>query len=361
MEKHYPSLYVNLEAMRTNAECMCELLGRYGIKAAGVIKFSDANPEVAKAYSCCAQLAVSRAVHLKRLKELLPEKETLLTRPPVKSEMEDVSRYADYVLMSEANGLRALNAAAEKTGGRPGVILMLDVGDRREGVVSIADLEDLALLVENELSYIRLKGVGTNVACLNGVLPTPENMGFLARGAEAVEKAIGRPLEIVSGGSTINLRLLVDGNQMPAKINHLRLGGIIANPMNMRLNRGIHFEGTREDTLRLDAEIVELKEKDSAVVGGTLNWAGKHIETEDRGIRLRAILAVGSQDIGDASNLMPLQEGVSVIGCSSDHTILDVGDYDGPLEVGDVLSFRLRYAGMLQAFSTRHIEIRFEE
>ncbi len=355
--RHYPSLYVNWETIRSNAEYVCGMLGDLGVSVAGVIKVFDGDPRAARAYGCCAQIAVSRAVHLKAIREALPGKETLLTRPPVRSEMEDASRYADLILMSEADGLRALDAAAAGTGGTPGVILMLDVGDRREGVVGIEDLVRLALLAEKELPHIRLRGVGTNVACLNGVLPTPENLSFLVRGARAVEEAIGRPLEIVSGGSTIDLILLKNGGQLPAGINHLRIGGFIANPMNMRLNRGVSFEGTSEDTLRLEAEIIELKRKDTAVENATVNWAGKVVERPDLGKRLQAILALGSQDIRDAADLVPMREGVRVIGCSSDHTVLDVEDCGGGLKIGDTVSFRLRYAAMLQAFSTRHVEI----
>ena len=192
-------------------------------------------------------------------------------------------------------------------------------------------------------------------------MPEWDNLQVLSDAAEAVEAAVGRRLEIISGGSTVNLRLLTDGNKMPPRINHLRLGGIIANPVNFRLNRGIHFEGTREDTFTLEAEIIELKEKDSAVAASTLNWAGHKVVTEDKGIRLRAIAAVGGQDIGDALNLIPLDEGVKVVGGSSDHSVLDVTDSPRPFAVGDVLSFRLRYPAALAAFSTRHVAIRYCE
>lgn len=361
MDFHYPALTVNLPAIRQNAQFICDKLGAYGIQVAGVIKFSDADRKVAEAYGPCAQLAVSRCVHLRPLKEAFPEKKTLLTRAPGLREMDEAARFGDYILLSEKITLRALSDAALQAGTRPGVILMLDVGDRREGAVSIPDLVDLALFAEKECPGVECKGVGTNVACLNGVLPDYENLSFLAEGAEAVEQAIGRPLEIVSGGSTINMRLMTEGNGMPAKINHLRIGGFIANPMNMRINRGIAFSGMREDTHLLQAEIIELKEKDSAVSGATMNWAGQKIVTEDKGVRLRAIVEVGSQDIGDASNLIPVEEGVQIIGSSSDHTILDVTDCPQPLQVGDVLSFRMRYAALLYAYTGKHISRIYQE
>ena len=356
-----PALEVNLDAMRTNAQVLTGICGQYGIAVAGVIKFSDGDLQVARAYADggCAQLAVSRAKHLKALKEAFPEKETLLTRGPTRSDIDDTARYADLSLHSDADVLRLLDEAAAKFGTCPGIILMLDVGDLREGVDNIDELVELAKLVES-LPNLKLRGVGTNHACLNGVLPTWDNLTFLVNGAKAVEQAIGRKLDYISGGSSINLLLLKDGvNAMPPEVNHLRLGGTIANPMNIRLGRGLAFPGTREDTVRITAEIVELHEKASAPKGSTKNWAGQEVVREDKGRRLRAILALGSQDVGDAATMIPLDEGVEMVGCSSDHTIVDVTDTGRQWKSGDTMTFKVRYANMLYAFTGDHVNVEY--
>ncbi|MBQ3075800.1 MAG: alanine racemase [Clostridia bacterium] len=362
MEEKFPALFVNTDAICTNARVLCNVCGSYGISVAGVIKFSDGSVPIGRAYADggCAQLAVSRAAHLPELKKQIPEKELLLTRAPGRSDLELAARFADLILHADADGLRALNDEAKKWNTAPGVILMLDVGDLREGVETVSELVELALLCE-ALPNLRLKGVGTNHACLNGVLPSYENLSFLVEGAEAVEKAIGRKLEWISGGSSINLLLLHEGeNKMPPRINHLRLGGSIANPMNIRLGRGVTFDGLREDSVSLGAEIIEIREKASAVSGSTKNWMGRTVEQEDKGRRLRAILAVGSQDIASAQDLIPLDEGVTVVGCSSDHTIVDVTDAR-TLKSGDVLRFRVRYANMLYAFSGKHVNVIYQK
>ena len=356
-----PALEVNLDAIRTNAEALTGLCARYGIDVAGVVKFSNCDPEVAKAYAAggCAQLAVSRAKHLKILKEACPEKETLLTRGPARSDIEDTAKYADLSLHSDPDVLRLMDEAAGKFGTRPGIILMMDVGDLREGVDNIDELVELAKLTES-LPNLNLRGVGTNHACLNGVLPTWDNLTFLIDGAKAVEQAIGRKLDYISGGSSINLLLLKDGiNAMPPEINHLRLGGTIANPMNIRLGRGLVFPGTREDTVRITAEIVELHIKNSAPKGSTKNWAGQEVVREDKGRRLRAILAIGSQDVGDAATMIPLDEGVEMVGCSSDHTIVDVTDTGREWKSGDTMTFKVRYANMLYAFTGDHVNVEY--
>ena len=357
----FPVLDVNLDAIRNNAQILCNLCAQNGIAVAGIFKFSDGDLRIAKAYrdGGCAQLGVSRARHLRALKEACPETETLLTRSPMRADLEACARYADLSLHSDPDVLKALNEEAGKWDSHPGIILMMDVGDLREGVDNIPELVELARLCE-ALPNLKLRGVGTNLACMNGVLPSEENLSFLVGGAEAVEAAIGRKLDIISGGSSINLLLLRDGiNQMPPRINHLRLGGSIANPMNIRMNRGLSFPGLREDTMLLTAEIVEIHEKASAPKApSTKNWAGETVSREDKGRRLRAILALGSQDVGDACSLLPLDEGVELVGCSSDHTIVDVTDSSRSWHSGDIMSFKLRYANMLYSFTGSHVLVK---
>ena len=359
---NYPVLNTNTDAICSNARVLCGLCAENGISVAGIIKFSDCDLKVAKAYrdGGCAQLGVSRAKHLQALKEAFPHTETLLTRSPTRADLEATARYADLSLHGDRDVLCALNEEAAKWGTCPGIILMLDVGDLREGVDNVPELLSLAELCES-LPNLRLRGIGTNHACLNGVLPSEENLGFLVEAAEAVEECIGRKLDIISGGSSINLLLLKDGiNKMPPRVNHLRLGGSIANPMNMRLGRGFTYPGLREDSFLLTAEIVEIHNKASAPKGCTTkNWSGAAVVREDKGLRMQAILALGSQDVGDAMTLIPVDAGAQVLGCSSDHTIVDVTDCEKEFKSGDTLSFKVRYANMLYSFTGNHVNVEY--
>ena len=201
------------------------------------------------------------------------------------------------------------------------VILMLDVGDRREGVTTVEDLAALASEVKRTMPHLEVAGVGTNYGCVSGVLPDDANLQMLCDGAEAVESVLGHPLEIVSGGSSSSLIRSWKGLPMPAKIDHLRIGGAIANPNNIMINRGIEIPGANIDTFRLKVQIAECKE--------------------------------------DPFNLLPVDPDVHVIAGSSDHTVLDVTDCKEKVNVGDVLEFRLRYGGLLQIFSTKHVKIQF--
>ena len=355
----YPVLRVDTDAVRQNAKVITSLCEGQGIDVAGVIKFSDGSPDIARAYldGGCRQIASSRIVHLKRIKEELPQAQTMLSRIPMMSGAEDVVRYSDISLNSEESVLRKLDEAAAEHGVTHSVVLMLDVGDRREGVCEKDRLIEMALNVEREMEHLRLAGVGASFACMSGVLPDWENLSELADCAKQIEKAIGRKLDIVSGGSSITLILLAAGKPLPPEINHLRIGGAIANPIGIRKNRGVVIDGLREDSFTLTAEVIEVGRKPSPTGGSGKNWAGNAVAFEDRGIRTRAIIALGSQDIGDAMQLMPEDPGITVVGDSSDHTVLDVTDSEREWRPGDTIRFRMYYMPLLYCFATRHVRI----
>ncbi len=355
----YPVLEVDLNAVRENAQEMCAFCKKRGMSVAGVVKFSDGDIEIARAYHQgeCSQIASSRTVHLERIRKALPEATTMLIRIPMPSEVEEVIQWCDISLNSEEKTLRMLDDTAGRYGKSHGVVLMLDVGDRREGVVGVDRLLHLALMVEREMAHLKLMGVGSSFACVSGVLPDQENLQELADGARKIEDAIGRKLDIVSGGSSISLTMLAADKPMPPEINHLRIGGAIANPMGIRKNRGVFIDGLRENAFKLTAQIIEIGWKPSVTQGSGKNWAGQTVVFEDKGMRKRVVIALGSQDVGDAMSLMPLDESVSVIGGSSDHTVLDITDSTRDWKVGDNISFSLFYMNLLYCFATRHVGI----
>ena len=357
----FPRLDVDLDAVENNAGVMFRFCASRGISTAGVIKFSDGAPEIAKAYSegGCSQIASSRVSHLERIKKELPDVKTMLIRIPMISEADDVVKWCDYSLNSEESVLQALDEAAGRAGIIHNVILMQDVGDRREGIVETKDIVRLAAQVERRMDNLHLAGIGASFACVSGVLPDWSSLNQLAKSARKIEEKIRRKLEIVSGGSSINLKMLTEHQPMPPEINHLRIGGAIANPIGIRLNRGVKIAGMKEDTFRLTAEVIEAAKKPSVSSGAGKNWAGQTVEFEDEGTRKRAIIALGSQDIGDAAQLIPDDTNIRVIGGSSDHTVLDVTDCEKDYAPGDKVTFRMFYMPLLYCFATRHVRINY--
>ncbi|EJA4670842.1 alanine/ornithine racemase family PLP-dependent enzyme, partial [Escherichia coli] len=79
----------------------------------------------------------------------------------------------------------------------------------------------------------------------------------------------------------------------------------------------------------------------------------------DHGTRKRALLAFGRQDV-PAENCVPQDDAISVLGQTSDHTLVDIEDSQQPLKVGDIVSFELDYTGLLMACQTRGVQRRFK-
>ena len=163
------------------------------------------------------------------------------------------------------------------------VIIMVDVGDLREGV-----WPDRAVNVVREaarLPNIEVAGLGCNLACYGGVIPTTENMQMLVDIRDECRKATGLELNLLSGGNSSSLPLLLSGG-MPKEINHFRIGESITLGRNV-LDR-TPFPDTYQDTFRVVAEIVEVEYKPSIPIGNR--------GQDEAGLVREAVDYVGSRD-----------------------------------------------------------------
>ncbi len=356
MEK-YPVLEVNVKKITSNAKVITKLCNNSGIRVAGIIKGFGGIVAGARALvkGGCDQIGSSRIEQLKALKNKGFKTPLLLVRIPMMCEIEDVVKYSDMCLVSEKETLIMLNREAEKQNKKYGVVLMYDLGDLREGVFSRSELINLSRLVEYNLSSLVLEGIGTNLSCYGSVAPTNKNLTELSEAADDIEKILNRKLNIVSGGGTTTLPLLVRGG-VPEKINHLRIGEGIINTQDLPLYWDTDIEGLDKDTFVLKAQIIEVNEKPTHPVGELMvNAFGEYAHYEDRGIRKRAIIALGNQDVGDSSKIVPKDKNIIVLGASSDHTILDIHECKSEYKLGDIVEFNVLYQSMLFTTLSKYI------
>lgn len=347
--EQYPTLEIHETNIFQNAERLLSLCRDHGITPCAVVKgFCNCMPVTRQLVKAgFGELASSRVRHLAELKEAFPERSTLLLRIPMACEIADVVTYCNACLVSEQTTIRLLNEEALKQGKRLKVILMRDVGDLREGVFDPAEFVRTAVQIEREAPGLHLYGVGCNLTCYGSVMPTPTNLGELCRNAEEIEARIGRTLEVISGGSTSSLPLLFQ-NKMPKRINHLRIGEALVVPWDLFYTWNCPVEGMTNHTLVLKAQIIECGEKPTKPIGQMgINCFGSYREYEDRGVRRRAILAMGEYDYGSYEKLVPIDANVQVLGASSDHTIVDIQDSEHTYRMGDIMEFELRYQSML--------------
>jgi len=355
-----PKLKVRLDKIRENASRVVNLCKGAGIEAGGVTKGMCGNVSVARAMleGGCAFLGDSRLKNIAALKREGLQTTFMLLRLPMASEMTDVVSYVDVSLISMPETIKLLDDTCMALGLNHDVIVMVDVGDLREGIWPVsAEIEEMARALKASRK-VRCIGVGTNVGCFGGVLPSSANLGHLLEVGHELERSLGYELRVYSGGGTSSLALVED-NTMPSGINQLRIGEAILLGSDITGKRLISY--LHQDTLRLVAEVIEVRRKPSVPIGTIgADAFGNVPQFNDRGMRLRAILAIGRQDVRP-EGITPLDRGVYVLGASSDHLIVDVEEMDRMLTVGDTLEFEVNYGAMLAAATSPYVEVVMEE
>jgi predicted amino acid racemase len=260
------------------------------------------------------------------------------------SQADRVVTYADLSFNTELDVISRLSSAAEEAKRTHGIVLMVELGDLREGIMP-GDLEN-TVRETLRLPNIVVKGIGTNLACRSGVSPDARNMAELSALAGSLEAAFGLTLDIVSGGNSANLQWALSGADT-GRINDLRLGESILlgrEPLHRQ-----QIDGLYTDAVTLVAEVIESKVKPSQPWGVTGQTAfGEEPPATDRGYISQTILAIGRQDT-DPSGLHPPST-MEILGASSDHLI--TGSGGDPVPVGTELTFQLNYSALVRSMTS---------
>jgi len=265
------------------------------------------------------------------------------------SQVDAVVQHATTSLNTENTVLEALSRAAARRGTTHAVVLMVELGDLREGVLP-ADLVPLALDVAG-LAGLSLAGIGTNLACQSGVVPDQAKMHELSALAAEVEEVSGTTLSLVSGGNSANLAWALTTTDT-GRVDELRLGEAILLGLDP-LSR-LPVADLRTDAVALVAELIEVRTKPTTSWGDLAQTAfGAAPVRRAGGMVRQGILAMGRQDV-EPDGLAP-PEGVTVLGSSSDHLVVDLGDHGAV--VGDELAFGLGYAGLLRAMTSPFVAV----
>ena len=344
-----PRIEINVAKIAHNAKKLKELYGSKGIGVIAVTKVVRGDPAIVDALLKIGidTFADSRIANIQRMRDAGIQARFLLLRTPIPSQVESVVKYTDISLNSELSVIKALSKAAVKQNTTHRIILMVEMGDLREGIMP-SDLEDIVRAVI-ELDRIELSGIGTNLACLEGVRPDEKKMRRLSSLAKAIEEKFGLTLEFVSGGNSANYIWFMSTEDV-GKINNLRLGESIFLGCEAIYRKPI--PGLYTEAFTLVAEVIESKVKPSVPYGMIGHNAFDNIPVfRDHGHIRRALLGVGLQDVM-ASKLSPILD-VDIIGATSDHIVLDAKEID--LKVGDEVEFNLGYGALLSAMTSPYV------
>lgn len=346
----YPRLLIDLEKIKYNAKTVQEWCKGVGIKPFFVGKCVCEDDKIVESVIKCGYTAIadSREENLQRIKV---DANKVLLRIGMPDRADEIVKVCDISLQSEPKTIAALAKAAQKSGKKHKIILMIDLGDLREGIF-YKDFEEIiktAKLIKNSEGLI-LYGIGTNLTCYGSVMPDENNLGWLAGIAKRLREDLNEEIPVISGGNSSSLYLIKNG-KMPKEINNLRIGEAIL--LGTDTASGNKFCELKDDAFVLEAEVVEIRDKPSYPIGvRSVDAFGNKVEYVDRGYMRRGILAIGKQDVFP-NDLIPLDPSLEIIGASSDHTIINLSGTD--TQVGDIIRFKLNYEGLLKCCTSMYV------
>lgn len=344
------------QKLRDNYEYLDELFKSNGIQWAVVSKLLCGEKSFLKELISLGvkQVCDSRVSNLRMIKSIEPSIETIYIKPPAKRALKGVIEYADISFNTELTTIRLLSKEAERQGKIHKVMIMIEMGELREGVMREDFIDFYAEVFK--LPNIIVTGIGTNLTCLYGVLPNEDKLIQLSLYKQLVEVKFNTDIPFVSGGSSVTIPLIFQ-NKMPAGINHFRVGETLFIGTDVYHNQP--FKEMHSNVIRLYAEIIELIEKPMTPSGEMgVNVEGEAYEFDEVPGNVqshRAIIDIGSLDV-DTSHIKPVHSYQKIIGASSDMIVVDLSNNPQKLKVGNLLEFELDYMGALRLLNSKYID-----
>jgi len=331
----YPYLFINLEKIESNSREIVKCCKKNGLNVIGVTKGCLGDPAVARAMlnGGVSGIGDSRILSLKKLREN-GFNNLMMLRQPMREKVQDAVRYSDVCLISDIQVLPLLSKEAAKLNKIYGIILMVETGGLREGMLP----EDLLKAVDKvlQLKNIRFLGIGSNACPLLyeqtkiNFVPTSSDFQLLTELADSIKDKFGIKVEVISGGNS-SVWKMVETGTVPDEINQLRIGEAIL--LGQETTSCEKIKGTFQDAFVLFAEVLEVREK-----------------KYPKGWLKQAIVALGRQDIGNEI-LKPCFNG-EILRVSADHMVIDISKADKVVSAGDILSFIPGYYALQMAMTS---------
>lgn len=340
-----PRLEIDLNKIHHNTQTLVQRLASEGISVTGVTKASLGSAPIAHTLlqaGVCG-LGDSRIENIESMRRANITAHMSLIRAPMLSQAKRVVQAADLSFNSELDIIKQLSHYAHELKRVHSIVLMLELGDLREGIMPEELLETVESILV--LPNIELKGIGTNLACRCGVSPDTRNMAQLSELASQIETKFKLNLAIISGGNSANLPWILN-QANHTRVNNLRLGESILlgrEPLQRHT-----IEGLYTDAITLIAEVIESKIKPSVATGVIAQSAFGAVPAQiDQGPKAQSILAIGIQDIDPAG--LTATQNQQILAASSDHLIIHTQQC---LTIGSEMKFQLNYSALLRAMTS---------
>jgi|TARA_B110000879_G_scaffold80551_1_gene111826 predicted amino acid racemase len=305
----------------------------------------------------------SRLTSLKNLKEVNPGMRTIYIKPPAKMYADDIIKYADISLNSSFTTIIALNNSAKKLNKIHQIIIMVELGELREGIKRT----ELISFYEKvfKLSNIDIIGIGSNLGCMYGVEPSYDKLLQLSLYKELISAKFNKNLKYVSGGTSITLPL-IENNSVPKDINHFRIGEAIFFGVSPLDNK--QFKELSIDAFEFTANIIELEEKkiipDGIISDGNIGHSADFDMQDITVTTTKAILDFGLLDV-DQKDIEFIDESLQYVGITSDMLVIDIGknktkDGSQKYKIGDKIRFKPNYMAVARLLNSKFIDKKYD-
>ncbi len=362
-------LIIQTEKIKNNIKFLSDYFNKHNIHWSLITKVFSGDKEFLKnvltsdVIEKIDSVGDSRLTSLKNLKAVNPNMRTIYIKPPAKIYADEVVKYADISLNSSFSTIQALNEAANKAGKTHQIIIMIELGELREGVAG----KDIMQFYEKvfELSHIDVIGIGSNLGCMYGVEPTYDKLLQLTLYKELISAKFNKELKFISGGTSITLPLIEMGT-VPKEVNHFRVGEAAFFGVSPLYNK--QFKELSVDTFEFTANIIELEEKkivpegiiSDANIGHTADYNKEDISETS----VKAILDFGLLDV-DKADIEVYDNDISFVGITSDMLVIDIGSNktkDGKQKygVGEKIKFKPNYMAVARLLNSKFIDKKYE-
>lgn len=339
-----PRVIIDIPKVIHNFQSIQRLCRQRGVALTGVTKGVAGDFKIVKALvdAGLEELGDSRIENLERF-SVFPGVKRVLLRLPGLNGLERAVSFADISLNAEQETIAAL----ERLGIRHRIFLMVDLGDRREGVLE-SEINGVARCCKG-LKNIEVIGVGANFSCFAGVKPDPEKLRALVKIATILKEEFHLPIQYVSGGNSSSLPMLYSGTLVTG-VNHLRIGeGIL---LGRETLTGRLLPNLFPDAFLVEAEVLQSQWKPARVDGEIGRDAfGRKPEIPEVEDGFRILVNLGQQDT-PLSGLTPLEPGIQILGGSSDYLVLAS---EKRLRVGSILRFLPNYWSLLALMTCPYV------
>lgn len=326
----FPRLLINLEKIKLNTAFIKQLAPH--LLLAGVTKGCGGDIKVGQAMLAggATQLADSRLLRLRCLRQYFPQTPLLMLRQPLQDEVAEAVKLNLTVVVSTHAAAAALAEAAAKQNNPLSLMLMLEVGSLRDGLLP-SEAIDLAVNLQKK-SNLKISGVAANVGCHQGKMPDTTVFKTIKKVVCDLEKK-GCHLKYVSGGNSSLISYLTT-KSLPRYINHVRIGEAILLGVDTLNNKPV--TGLATDAFIVEAEIIESKKKN-------------HYYNQ--------VIGLGRQEIGFGS-LKPLIPG-EITNITSDHLVMRTKH--ALAATSNTVKFYPNYFALMSLTESRYVKKKYIE